>query len=244
MIRFFAGLAALLISICANAQQPQVGVPPALEVQRLAPQLVPFFGSQANFQNLVNGLVLGQPVSLTTTGADGVTRLVTFTPAGVPLPPLQIAQTLETARTQLISRGIATPSGEQVAVVLNGGTLPTTLGGVQVSGLLQPQTPAVPSAAAGGSQPSPAAQMQQQVLPNSAASNSSSTTPGTATTSTSPFGRGISDSVVPNSSVVAPPAIQTPAPVTSAPPPVAPVPPAPTPTPRPGVAPAPAIGAR
>ena len=42
----------------------QTAVPPQVTVQRLAPQLVAFAGSQSNFQNLVSGLALGTPVQL------------------------------------------------------------------------------------------------------------------------------------------------------------------------------------
>ena len=159
----------------AQAQQPAIGVPPSLEVQRLAPQLVNFFGSSANFQNLVNGLASGTPITLTSVGADGLTRVVTFTP-GSTLPPLQIAQTLESARQALISRGIATPSAEQTAVTLVGGNLQTATGIVPTTALVPTTTSTTTaastsasvgtgSAAAGGTVPSPAITVQQQGTP-------------------------------------------------------------------------------
>lgn len=72
----------------------QTAVPPELTVQRLAPQLVAFAGSQSNFQNLVSGLAAGTPVQLVSVLPDGSAQIVSFTPI-VELTPRQIAQTLE-----------------------------------------------------------------------------------------------------------------------------------------------------
>jgi hypothetical protein len=129
--------AAALACTAAHAQvvQTQVGVPPALEVQRVAPQLVAFAGSDVNFQNLVNGLNLGLPVTLTTPLGQGVTQVVSFTPSGT-MPALQIAQLLESARQTAISNGIAAPTAQQLAVILNGGALPTATGSRVVTGLI------------------------------------------------------------------------------------------------------------
>src|SRR3954468_1450396 len=80
-------------------------VPAPLAVQRLAPQLIAFAGSDANFQNLVNGLANGTPVQLTTTLSNGFSQTVTFTPSALG-SPAQIAQILEAARQQLIGLGI------------------------------------------------------------------------------------------------------------------------------------------
>src|ERR1041384_2133270 len=62
---------ALALPAAAGAQttQFQLGAQPALEVQRLAPQLVAFAGGDVNFNNLVNGLALGLPVTLTSATA-------------------------------------------------------------------------------------------------------------------------------------------------------------------------------
>src|SRR5437763_15263343 len=137
MNRIVLLLAALALSAAASAQtaQFQVGSQPALEVQRLAPQLVAFAGGDVNFANLVNGLALGLPVTLTSATAPGVTQVVTFTPAGT-MSVTQIAQLLESARQSLIARGIATPTAEQLGAVLAGGTLSTALGATPVSGLV------------------------------------------------------------------------------------------------------------
>lgn len=120
----------------------------SLQVLRLAPQLVAFAGSEANFQSLVNGLAGGFPVTLVTPTADGFTQTVTFTSQGT-LSAAQVAQTLEAARQQLISRGIANPTAQQIGVTLAGGTLPTAAGNVQVTGLVPVTTSTVSAANAG-----------------------------------------------------------------------------------------------
>lgn len=115
-----------------TAADAQRGALTAQQVQQLAPQLLTFSGSAANFQSLVNGLLLGTPVTLTTPGTDGFTQTVTFTPAGGSSAQ-QIAQTLEAARQQLIAQGIGTPTGEQIGVTLMGGTLGTATGNQAVT---------------------------------------------------------------------------------------------------------------
>ena len=137
-LRLLAAAAALAAAGSAHAQQllqTQVAVPPALEVQRLAPQLVSFAGGEVNFQNLVNGLALGLPVTLTTPIAAGATQVVSFTPVGT-LTPLQIAQVLENARQVAIANGIAAPTAQQLGVILNGGALPTAAGSTAANGLI------------------------------------------------------------------------------------------------------------
>lgn len=146
--------------------QPGAGVPIALQVQRLAPQLVPFAGSQANFDSLVNGLALGSPVTLTTVDANAVAQTVNFTLPGSTLgSPVEIARALESVRQQLIASGVATPSAQQLGFTLTGTAVPVTF-----------NTTAVPSAgtgapaagvggrpaAAGGTIPSPAEQIQSR----------------------------------------------------------------------------------
>src|SRR5258706_7408616 len=109
--RIAAAILTCAFHACALAQNA-LGIPATDEVRSLAPQLVIFAGSEANFRNLVNGLSQGIPVTLVTTGADGSTQTVTFTPAST-MTASEIARTLETARQQLIARGIATPTAEQ-----------------------------------------------------------------------------------------------------------------------------------
>jgi len=144
------------LALACQAAFAQTPAPaPTITVQNIAPQLVAFTGSFGNFQNLVNGLAQGTAVQISTVLPDGSVQLVGFTPT-VPLSPVQIAQTLEAARQQLIGLGIATPTAQQLAVALMGGTVPTALGGSQVSGALNP-LPGTQSA------PSPAAQVQANI---------------------------------------------------------------------------------
>lgn len=171
-------LVAFLAIACQGALA-QTAVPPAVTVQQLAPQLVAFVGSQSNFQSLVTGLAQGAPVQLITVLPDGFTQVVTFTPATA-LSPSQIAQVLETARQQLIGLGIGNPTAEQIAIALMGGVVPTALGGSQVAGALNPQTP-----------PSPAVQIQSAAAAGATTSTSPSATAATST-STVP---GVTNSV-------------------------------------------------
>ena len=105
------------------------------QVQLLAPQLVPFAGSSGNFDSLVNGLTTGTTVTLATVAADGSLQIVTFTPPSA-LSPVDAARLLESARQNLISRGVAAPSGAQLAASLMGGTVPTLSGTSQLTGVL------------------------------------------------------------------------------------------------------------
>lgn len=193
MLRICLAAAALAAgSVQAQTQllQTQMGVPPALEVQRLAPQLVAFAGGDVNFQNLVNGLALGLPVTLTTPIAPGITQIVSFTPAGT-LAPTQIAQTLETARQAAIANGIATPTAQQLSILLNGGALPTATGTSAVNGLIGSTgiNTAFGTPTDNGAVPSPAVQLQQ--TPRFSRSDSPlprgvADTPLTSSTSASP----------------------------------------------------------
>jgi hypothetical protein len=189
-------LAAVALSGGAAHAQQQVlqtqnSVSPALEVQRLAPQLVQFAGGDVNFQNLVNGLAFGVPVTLTTAIAPGVTQVVSFTPAGA-MTPLAIAQTLENARQAAIGNGIATPTAQQLGVILNGGALPTAVGTTAVNGLIGGNAVTTSTA----TQPSPAAMLQTQRSFN---------------TSDSPLPRGASDTpLVPPTSATPTGAINAP----------------------------------
>ena len=172
---------ALSTSVLAQTLQVQDSsqLSTALQVQRLAPQLVAFAGGDLNFQNLVNGLATGAPVTLVS-GTDAVT----FTPSGT-MGALDIAQTLEKLRQQLIGRGIATPTAQQLATALAGGTLPTAAGPTQVN--------AVVSVNGGVTmQQSPAVSIQQRM---GAAATGTAASGGSirSNVSDSPFPRGISD---------------------------------------------------
>lgn len=196
-------LVAALAIACHGALAQTPAVPPSLTVQRLAPQLVTFAGSEANFQALVAGLTSGTQVQLFSVLPSGFTQNVTFTPTAA-LSPAQAAQVLEAARQQLIGLGIGAPTSEQIAFALMGGTVPTALGGTQVPGQLNAQAAANP--------PSPAAQIQaQNAGAGAGATAATSTTPTTTPTTTTPgvtnrvnVQTAPSTGVVPNTTVTAP----------------------------------------
>jgi hypothetical protein len=172
----FSLVAALAIA-CHGAAAQTIVVPPAITVQRIAPQLVTFAGSAANFQNLVTGLSQGTQVQLFSALPDGFTQVVTFTPTAA-LAPEQIAQALEAARQRLIGLGIANPTAEQIANTLLGGVVPTPLGGSRIAGVLAPQNP-----------PSPAVQIQANAAAGSTTPISTTpipSIPAAATPVTSP----------------------------------------------------------
>jgi hypothetical protein len=235
-------LAAALATACHGVLAQDLAVSPAVSVQRLAPQLVSFAGSETNFQSLVNGLANGTQVQLFTVLPNGFVQNVSFTPTTT-LTPTQVAQTLETARQQLIGLGIGAPTAEQLGFALMGGVVPTALGGTQVSGAL--------NAPAAQSLPSPAAQIQGQAsagatataTPTPTLTNSVNvqTTPGAGITTgaTAPLPRpSISDSAIPagaTSRSVTPLTSASPTVSTSA------SPLATTPVQAPGVAPAPRV---
>jgi hypothetical protein len=137
MLKPIAALAAMAISAAGMAQTVS---PAAQQVQQLAPQLVVFSGSAGNFESLVSGLTTGVPVTLTTAAADGTIQIVTFVPGGAALSPADIARNLETARQNLIARGVATPTAQQLAVALMGGALTTATGTVPLAGVLTGST--------------------------------------------------------------------------------------------------------
>jgi len=136
-----AALAALAVSASAFAQTTTTTTltPAAQQVQLVAPQLVPFSGSSANFDSLVNGLTSGAPVTLTTANPDGSAQIVTFLP-GPSLTVGDAARRLETARQNLIASGIATPTAQQVAVALMGGPLTALSGTATLTGVLSGTT--------------------------------------------------------------------------------------------------------
>ncbi len=196
------GLVAAL-SIGCQSVSAQTSVPATVTVQQLAPQLVAFAGSQANFQNLVTGLAQGTQVQLFSVLPDGSTQVVTFTPAA-PVPVSQIPSLLESTRQQLIGLGIATPTAEQLARALTGGVVPTALGGAQLTGALAPEN-----------RPSAAVQTQSHVTPGVNAASGATTA---TNTSDSPLAPGATSRtpVTPTLTTPGPAATPTPAPSTSA----------------------------
>jgi hypothetical protein len=117
--------------------------PSAQHVLLLAPQLLAFAGSEANFQNLASGLTLGEPITLTTTGADGSREIATFTAAQA-LAPADAARLLEAARQRLIAQGVGHPSAAQIGVVLMGGRLIAPSGTTTVPPMLGAADPKQP----------------------------------------------------------------------------------------------------
>jgi hypothetical protein len=174
------------LAIACHGAMAQTTVPATVTVQRIAPQLVAFTGSQVNFQNLVTGLAQGTPVQLFTVMPDGSTQLVTFTP-GAALPADQIAQVLETARQRLIGLGIANPTAEQLSVALTGGVVPTAVGGSPVTALV---------GASAQTAPSPAVQIQS----NAAGGGATATTP----LSTTPAPAPVNVQLLPGATTTAP----------------------------------------
>lgn len=201
MLRFILAAAAT-VALNAAAFAQTAFSPTAQQVQLLAPQLVPFAGSTGNFESLVTGLTTGTPVTLATIASDGSLQIVTFTP-GTALSPVDAARLLEAARQNLIVRGIATPTGPQLAASLMGGTV-TALSGTSaligvITGTTTPPTPvqvrtdtATPQNAATGSSLTAA---QLQAVRNALATGTGVTLTsgsGTATTFT-PTGTRLSD---------------------------------------------------
>jgi hypothetical protein len=130
MFRLPAVLAILAFSTAAHAQAPLSGAPQ--QVSTTAPQLVQFSGSQANFEAIVNGITQGIPVTIITVDAAGNQQTVTFTPTAT-VSAADAARVIESARNTLITRGVATPTAQQIAVALVGGPLATPAGTVTVS---------------------------------------------------------------------------------------------------------------
>lgn len=160
----FAAFAALALGTAAFAQTTTTTAlsPSTQQVQLVAPQLVAFAGSTGNFESLVSGLTTGAAVMLTSVGADGSLQIVTFTPVTA-VSPGDAARLLETARQNLISRGIAAPTGTQLAASLMGGTISTASGTSALTGVLTGTT----------SSPTPVAVRNDSVALQNGAANSS-----------------------------------------------------------------------
>lgn len=134
MLRTLALLSALAASGAVQAQALSTA---SQQVSATAPQLVQFSGSQANFEAIVNGLTQGVPVTIITVdAATGTQQTVTFTPPAT-LTAADAARVIEAARNNLITRGVATPTAQQIATALVGGPVATPAGTVTL-------TPAIP----------------------------------------------------------------------------------------------------
>jgi hypothetical protein len=194
MKRLLIALAFLVPTANAQVLTTNPTASPASQVLALAPQLLAFAGD-ANFTNLVNGLALGLPVTLTTALSNGGMQQFTFTPTGT-MSALEIAQTLEKARQLLISRGVATPTAQQLGTALTGGSLTTASGTMTTNPIVNATTgtaaaaSASTAAVAGAQSPANAIQAANSPAANAAAAGS---TAGVRNMSDSALPRGISD---------------------------------------------------
>jgi hypothetical protein len=116
---------------------------PARQVLALAPELEAFAGSKANFESLASGLRGGTAIKLVSLTPDGMREIITFTAAEA-LPAIETASVLENARYRLLERGIARPSGWDIALVLMGSMDIAPSGPVRRPGLLAPADPLRP----------------------------------------------------------------------------------------------------
>jgi hypothetical protein len=131
----------LLLLLCGNAAA-QSSLP-ARQVLALAPELEAFAGSRANLESLASGLRAGTEVRLVSLTPDGMREIVMFTAAEA-LPALETVQVLQNARYHLLERGIAAPSGWDIALVLMGSVDIRPEGPVRRPGLLSPADPKRP----------------------------------------------------------------------------------------------------
>jgi hypothetical protein len=132
-----------LLALVAASASAQPYTPAAQQILTLAPQLEAFAGSKANFESLASGLCGGNEVRLVSLTPDGMREVITFT-ADKPLPAAETARVLENARYHLLDRGIAAPSGWDIALVLMGRMDIAPSGPVSRPGLLAPAHPAKP----------------------------------------------------------------------------------------------------
>ena len=131
----------LLVLLAGNAAAQYTA--PAREVLVLAPQLEGFAGSKANFESLASGLRAAKAVRLVTITPDGMREIVWFTAAQA-MSARDTARVLENARYHLLERGLAVPSGWDIALVLMGHMDITPSGPVRQPGLLAPADPRKP----------------------------------------------------------------------------------------------------
>ena len=126
MLKPLVATAALAAAAAAFAQSPPAANA-SREVQLIAPHLVTFSASSANFESLVTGLTQGTPVTLTTTGADGALQIVTFMPPST-LTPVDAAGDEILPCLLESPGGVAAPTAQQIALALAGGSLVTPSG--------------------------------------------------------------------------------------------------------------------
>ena len=126
----------LLLALLAGDAAAQY-TPAAQEVLAAAPRLEAFAGSKANFESLASGLRAAKTVRLVTITPDGMRETVSFTAAKA-LSAEDTARVLDNARYHLLDRGLAAPSGWDIALVLMGHMDITPAGPVRQPGLLVP----------------------------------------------------------------------------------------------------------
>ena len=105
---------------------------------KLATQYGVLAGSQANADSLIAGLRDGKPVLLRATpdSTNPAAASTTFTPATGKLGYGNVNIALALAQAALAKQGIASPTPEQLAAALNGGTVMTPKGNVTFAGVL------------------------------------------------------------------------------------------------------------
>ncbi len=95
---------------------------------RISSDFSTFAGSTSNANALVSGLRNGTPITLTSTGANGVTTTTTFTPPTGKMGYGNVYISLALAKQQLAGMGITEPTAQQLQASLVGGTVTTSSG--------------------------------------------------------------------------------------------------------------------
>jgi hypothetical protein len=108
-----------------------------VETTRLTTSYTTLAGSADNAQALVNGLRGGSSIALVTPAtATAPAVQTTFTPATGPMGWGNVNIALSLAQAELTKAGIANPTAADLQAALNGGTITTPTGSVQLSGVL------------------------------------------------------------------------------------------------------------
>jgi hypothetical protein len=92
-------------------------------------------GSKENLTSLSTGLRTGTEVNLVEQTSTGP-KTTTFTPATKPMGYGNITRSLDLANRQLAANGITDPTAAELKAALNGGTITTAKGDVQLAGVL------------------------------------------------------------------------------------------------------------
>jgi hypothetical protein len=93
-------------------------------------------GSRENLASLAGGLRTGNRVTLTERTATGI-KATTFDPPTKPMGYGNVTRSLNLASRQLTSVGITNPTAAELRAALNGGTVRTANGNVQLPGVLK-----------------------------------------------------------------------------------------------------------